>query len=528
MHIQVLRPSFLTAFLITTAALPAFAVAPEPGLPAGVVPRRAIAAIVDFPGHVFEDGTGVNSVAELQRRLDITRMRWSSLSNGREQLQWTLVRFTVSGTLDADSYDDLALFRAELAGLVRDRVDPRRFDADRDGEIDTVLVVLANHGRYFPWLGRGARPDAGAYQFVELQDGPWLAPGEILHELGATLGLAELRGAFNNVSRLSLMSEPQTTGAGFTAVERARLGWLQPTLLPPGQHVVQLVYPGDALRIATARPTESFVLEYARSIGSGHEAGLKVDGLLVHHVLEGSTQQFDPPLHKVEAADGDLAPGTPINPSDVITTGWSQWHDPVLFTSYVEGAPAVRVEDVSYFFGGSLLVTVTVFAPPSRPDLLDNGGFEAGTALSSARWRTDAWTPTSRFFRDRWRPFAGRFTASIKSLSPNDARWVQDVDGLEPGAPYLLCGALRGRDVTRAPGVEVGGNLSVLGMGWFDRSSAMLYGTFGWQRVCYAFNAPAASVSVACRLGFYSSLARGQLWCDDVTLEPLTRTFSPP
>jgi hypothetical protein len=33
---------------------------------------------------------------------------------------------------------------------------------------------------------------------------------------------------------------------------------------------------------------------------------------------------------------------------------------------------------------------------------------------------------------------------------------------------------------------------------------------------------------VACRLGFYSSLATGQLWCDDLSLERLESTFAGP
>ncbi len=201
-------------------------------------------------------------------------------------------------------------------------------------------------------------------------------------------------------------------------------------------------------------------------------------------------------------------------------------HQPLVARSYAEAVPVLRIDDLEADGRGALFVTLTVFAPPPRANLLHDGGFERGTAKRSDSWQTDAWLPSSSFFRDRWRPYQGRFAASIKSTVDNDARWVQTVDGLDAGAPYLLCGALRGRDISRGVGVEVGGNLSVLGMPWFERSEDLLYGFFGWRRVCYPFRAPSTTVTVACRLGFYSSLARGQLWCDDLSLERIEPAFA--
>jgi hypothetical protein len=514
----------------------------EPGeVPRKVVHRRAIAAVAEFPDRALEDwdGTGISSMDDLHDRLDDVAAHWAWLSRGRETLEWTVVRILLPEPLQPDSYaGDLALFRTTTAALVREQVELRRFDADRDGELDSVFVLVANRGDYFPWLGRGVRPDGGAHQFVETQNAYAFvtrAPGYVTSQLAETRGVHDLGGPFNNVGALSVMSRHWLVPpADFTAVERAALGWLKPRRILPGHHRVRLVDDGDegrvmdAARVDTARLDEYVLLEFRHPHRTSPDAvSPPEDGVVVHHVLEGSNPRFDPPFHRIVPADGSLPPGHTVDVDDLFTPDTATFL-PVVVSSVVDAAPVLRIDDVERDGADTFVVTLTVFAPPPRTNLLQQGGFELGTATTAEGWRSDAWTSTSQFFRDRWRPFEGRFSASIKSTTGNDARWAQDVDGLTPGSPYLLCAALRGRDVTRAPGVEVGANLSVLGMGWFDRSEAIVYGTFGWRRVCYPFRAPSASATVTCRLGFYSSLARGQLWCDDVTLEPLDPMFASP
>jgi hypothetical protein len=508
-----------------------------------VMQRRAIVAVAEHADHPFEGwtGPGLSSTDDLLHRLRHASDHWRFLSRGRETLDWTLVRIALPEPVAADSYDgDLAVFRGVVAALVREAVDEHVFDANRDGLLDLLFVVVANHGVYYPWLGAGPRPDNGAWQWVETQDSwTWTRDtlGAINHELAAALGVHGLFGPFDTVGPLSLMAVRWARpAADFTAVERAHLGWLQPRTLKPGTHTVRLVGDGedvgsfDAVRIETARPEEFFLVEFHRRRSHGYgSSGSPPDGLVVHHVLRGSTQSFDPPYHKVEPADGRIPTGG-VGPdgSDLLTPENAATVLPLVVRSYAEDVAAFRIDDVAADGADAMRMTVTVFAPPPRANLLHEGGFERGTPTSAVGWQTDAWTPTSSFFRDRWRPLQGRFAASIKSRVGNDARWVQTVDGLDEGAPYLLCGALRGRAVGRGPGIEVGGNLSVLGLGWFDRSEDILFGDFGWRRVCFAFRAPSTSATVACRLGFYSSLATGQLWCDDLSLERLEPTFAGP
>jgi hypothetical protein len=527
---------------ILSVAEPALAVG-LPGGPAKVRRRHAIVAVADHPLQTFESwqGPGLSSVTDLFGRLDEVSAHWTFLSGGREELDWSLVRIVLPEPVEAESYGgDLTVFRHVVADLVREHVDPTRYDADRDGVLDHVFVVVANHGAYFPWVGRGARPDNGAWQWVETQDAPTLlnnAPGEITHEFAMTLGVHDLVGVFDTVGPLSAMSHRWARPpADFTAVERARLGWLRPRVLGPGSHRVRLVHDAtvarvfDAVRIESARPDEFFLIEHHQQPRSGFGSnGPFLRGVLVHHVLRGSNQNFDPPFHKIEPADGTLTPGgAGLDASDLFTPENAPQYVPVVMHSYAAMVPVLRVESVEADGPDALVVSLTVFPPSPRANLLHNGAIERGTLQKAESWQADAWTPTSSFFRDRWRPYQGRFSASIKSVVDNDARWTQGVSGLEQGAPYLLCGALRGRAVTRDVGVEVGGNLSVLGMGWFDRSEDLLFGDFSWRRVCYPFRAPSTSATVACRLGFYSSLARGQLWCDELSLEQLKPVFSPP
>jgi hypothetical protein len=511
----------------------------DDGPPRKVLHRQVIAAVADRPERTLEGwgGPGISSVLDLKNRLEQVSAHWAWLSRGRETLEWTTVRITLPEPIAPESYNgDLAAFRSVTAALVRERVDARRFDADRDGELDTVFVLVANHGAYHPWLGRGPRPDGGANQFVEVQDAPTLlnrASGEIVNQLAGTLGVHDLVGRFDTVGALSVMSHRWAIpGADFTAVERAALGWLKPRHLPPGRHTVRLVDGGDdgramdGVRINTARPDEFVLLEFRHRRFTGGVFVPPEDGVIVHHVLQGANQQFDPPFHRIVAADGVLAPGEALQGDDVLTPANAPLLLPLVVDSVVDGAPVLQIDDVAAANDDAVVVTLEVFTPPTRENLLRNSGFELGTPTTAPDWRPDGWTPTSQFFRDRWRPYDGRYAASIKSTLENDARWEQDVDGLVAGAPYLLCGALRGRAVTRGPGVEVGGNLSVRGMGWFDRSEVLLYGSFPWTRVCYPFVSPSTSVTALCRLGFYASLARGQLWCDDLTLEPLERVFA--
>lgn len=145
----------------------------------------------------------------------------------------------------------------------------------------------------------------------------------------------------------------------------------------------------------------------------------------------------------------------------------------------------------------------------------------AGQAGQPDHWFADAFVAMPAAFS--WpSPVAMTGTASVHLNVPtdNDVRWVQSVTTLVSGQTYLLCGWLKGKQI--AGSGNVGANVSL--MGGFVRSEGLL-GTFDWTQRCVGFTAETPRVEVACRLGFYGSTVSGELWCDDLTLEPVRRAF---
>ena len=51
-------------------------------------------------------------------------------------------------------------------------------------------------------------------------------------------------------------------------------------------------------------------------------------------------------------------------------------------------------------------------------------------------------------------------------------------------------------------------------------AAAGLSGTFDWTKFSVPFVADSNPVTVACRLGFWSNLATGEIWCDDIQIQP--------
>ena len=74
-----------------------------------------------------------------------------------------------------------------------------------------------------------------------------------------------------------------------------------------------------AVMIPTARPQEYFLIEYRRRPDSGYGSQNPLfNGLAVYHVLEGSSMAQDPPIVKLEPADGHIRPGGPLDPADFV------------------------------------------------------------------------------------------------------------------------------------------------------------------------------------------------------------------
>jgi hypothetical protein len=160
-------------------------------------------------------------------------------------------------------------------------------------------------------------------------------------------------------------------------------------------------------------------------------------------------------------------------------------------------------------------ITVTTL---SSEEGLRNGDFQIGLG-SPIGWQTESFKPTSAL--DWELPGTGRDGSRCISIEAgsdlNDARWMQDLTGLVPNGRYLLKGWVKGEAIVLDQGATVGANLCAMG-GW-EHTEPSMTGTFDWTELQLYLTANSeGKLTVACRLGFWGSLAGGKAWFDDVTL----------
>jgi hypothetical protein len=76
---------------------------------------------------------------------------------------------------------------------------------------------------------------------------------------------------------------------------------------------------------------------------------------------------------------------------------------------------------------------------------------------------------------------------------------------------------LKGENVVREPNRDTGANICLIGT--WEHAPDYLDGTFDWQQASFQFTAPASgTVTVGCRLGYWSNTARGKVWFDDIAI----------
>jgi len=161
---------------------------------------------------------------------------------------------------------------------------------------------------------------------------------------------------------------------------------------------------------------------------------------------------------------------------------------------------------------------VTVLTLPSdQGGAVLNGSFEFLPQLSG--WGTDAFSPSAVQFI--WElPGSGRNatrSVSIDSSNLNDASWKQTVIGLTPGETYWVTGWIRGQDIVREPGRMTGANICIEGT--WSHAPDYLDGTFDWTQASFSFVAPGSgTVTIGCRLGYWSNTTRGKAWFDDIRI----------
>jgi M6 family metalloprotease-like protein len=494
--------------------------------------RKGVAIITDFANRSLEDwtGPGIKTVDDLSVQLRSMEQHWAWLSRGLERMQWDIIRIQLPQPAVADAYDGWGAFRDAAITLARQQVRTSDYDVNSDGVIDAAWLMVSSGNESLPFALGGASRNAGANLFVDGQASGSIqagATGNFNHELGHTLGLPDMYGAYGTMSSLTVMSYSwPVPPPDFSAYERIKLGWLTPQVISKTTQAVWLPSANEtfaAVKVPTSRPFEYFLIEYRHRPANGYgSADVEFNGLAVYHVLEGSSMWQNPPLMKLEPADGSIAPSQPADPNDFLSPDNPAMILPLTLLSYFGGGQEVfRLDNLAWRDGG---LAFDIIVSPQQPssNLLANGSFETGAVGLPDRWLADAYSPAPGAFG--WpNPVAltGAASAHLNVQTDNDVRWTQAVTTLVPGQPYLLCGWLKGEQVGGTHG-EVGANVSL--MGGFVRSEGLL-GTFDWTQSCVGFTAETPRVDVACRLGFYGSTISGQVWCDDFTLEHVRKAF---
>jgi hypothetical protein len=498
--------------------------------------RKGLAVIADFADAQLEhwQGDGINNESELASQLAKMENHWSWLSHERETFQWDIIRITLPVNLGPEAYTSWVDYRNAVGALIREQVNVSQYDSNQDGVVDSAWIIASNNGMAYDYLVGGASSNAGVNMFVDGQNSLSVvvgATGNFNHETGHPLGLPDLYGPYGTLSYLTVMADswalpPQD----FTAYERSLLGWLTPRMLGEGRHRAVRLPAADqhmrAVKIPTARVSEYFLIEYRQRPDSGYGSRAPdYDGLAVYHVLETSAQWTDPPLLKLEPADGSIVPDTAPEITDFVYPQNPSMQLPLILRSYYSGNEVFRINAVHRSGGNAMKFDVTV-APPTMVDtnnLLQNPSFEQGSGADPHAWQPEAFELSAQFVWVDGVSHQGQHSVSIATSTPNDARWIQTANGLTPGHSYELCGWIRGENITTGPEAKVGANVSV--MGGFVGSKS-LASSFDWTQACVSFAPETSSATVACRLGFYGSIVTGTAWCDDLSLVPLNSAFS--
>lgn len=484
--------------------------------------RRALAVITDFADTSLEawTGAGFNSVAEVRVQLDQMSAHWSFLSRGTEAMQWDIVRVQLPQPFTDTAFASFNDFRDEVIRLAREQIDAQNYDFDRDGVIDAAWIIASTNGRNAPWLLGGASRNDDANNFVDGQDSLSVrsgATGNFNHEVGHTRGLRDLYGDFSTIAELSDMANSwPVPPPDFCAFDRIHLGWATPIVLAPGTHTISLP-PLTVYKIPTARPEEYFLIEQRTrpASGFGSVASFDYDGVVVYHVFETSDQGTDPPLLKVEPADGAIAAQRPQT-TDLFYPGNPAMVLPNVLRTYFGGDEVFRVTAVR---AGEIDVDVLPPTLGSSPNLVGNPGVETGTT----GWITGGYIPDEAMFL--WANIGANGSSHslfVASTMPNDVEWSTHLTGLPANRRFYLCGFLRGLDVGGFEGSGAGANISISGT--FIRTPG-LYGTFDFTRECTVVSADATTTDVACRLGGLAATSTGQVWCDDVSYQLLDSVF---
>ncbi len=154
-------------------------------------------------------------------------------------------------------------------------------------------------------------------------------------------------------------------------------------------------------------------------------------------------------------------------------------------------------------------------------NLVRNGSFEEADGNSPAHWSTGMWLNGEGIsYLDREGDgYDGEACAYVENVSPNDARWEQEVS-VKPDTLYRISAMIKAEDCD--PEAK-GANISVGGV---FNTSPDAHDTKGeWVPVAfYGLTGPEQnSITLMARLGGYGSEATGIAWFDAVSVEEVSK-----
>jgi hypothetical protein len=489
--------------------------------------RRGLAVVADFSDVRLEDwtGDGIRTLDDLRGQLTLMEQHWDFLSRGIETSHWDMIRVTLAQPRTPTAFPGWFEYRAAVADLIKQQVNIADYDVDRNGVLDAVWIIAADGGTSLDYIVGGTARVGDVNIFVDGQNSLSVVTqqtGNFNHELGHCVGLRDLYGTFSTLGDLTVMdSSWNFPREDFSAFDRVQMGWAHPRVVTASTRGVVLRSANDfmdVVKVSLGEPDEYFLLEYKKKPASGFgSAGRPYNGIVVYHALEGSSQNANPPLLKVEPADGAISLGAP-ELTDLFYPGNPGMKLPVVMRSYIGGQPALQIDDVRWV-GDALEVDLEVFQPSAQglANLIINPGFEDGRVP----WTTRAFASDPAVVTFDWTS-PGRSSAHSVRIDaprqPNDADWRQHVFGLDTAKSYRVCGWVKGENIVPFEAGTVGGSIGVANT--FTQSSGGL-GTFDWTRHCVAFAPSESEADVGCRLGGFGNTVTGKLWCDDITLSAL-------
>jgi Gpi18-like mannosyltransferase/predicted membrane-bound dolichyl-phosphate-mannose-protein mannosyltransferase len=167
------------------------------------------------------------------------------------------------------------------------------------------------------------------------------------------------------------------------------------------------------------------------------------------------------------------------------------------------------------------LLLLAGLTPALRAEnIVQNGDLTRGSGNTPTEWRIDRWDTGTGVTEFLWQAPSGDTPgqAGIKSQKPNDARFVQDLRVREQ-TWYHIQGKVRTQDVGQG---AIGAYLSL--MEGFQNSQDVKGTQPEWQAVELWVKTEKWQdrLTLALRLGGYSSLNTGEAWFSDISAEPVS------